>query len=179
MKIVITGKNIRITESLKNAVELKLSRLEKYFNQSPEVKVTLGTQKLLQKIEVTIPLNNTILRAEEMQEDLYSAIDMVVDKLGRQIRKHKTKLQKRDYDTIRFENVEDLEVYSVENQKPSIVKRKKVGLKPMMEEEAILQMELLGHDFFVFINAETDETNVLYKRKDGQYGIIEPDFEEE
>ncbi len=176
MKITVSGKNIQITDPLRSAVESKLARLEKYFNKEIEAKATLSTQKNLQKIEVTIPVNGTVLRGEEVQEDLYAAIDLVVDKLSRQLRKYKEKLKDREHETIRFENIEGFtQIEMEEAPEYSIVRRKRVGMKPMMEEEAVMQMELLGHTFFVFLNAETDETNVVYKRKDGNYGIIEPE----
>ncbi|MZQ75893.1 MAG: ribosome-associated translation inhibitor RaiA [Peptoclostridium sp.] len=177
MKVTVSGKNIQITDALQSSVETKLSKLEKYFNKEIEATATLSTQKNLQKIEVTIPVDGSILRGEEVQENLYVAIDLVVDKLARQLRKYKEKLQTKEHKTIRFENIEPYVVEEGEEAKAEskIVRRKRIGLKPMMEEEAVLQMELSGQDFYVFINAETDETNVVYKRKAGNYGIIEPE----
>lgn len=172
MKIVVLGKNIAVTEGLKNSVEEKLSRLEKYFAGDADVKVVLSTIKNLQKIEVSIPLKGGFIRAEEATIDLYNAIDLVVEKLGRQLRKHKAKLLNRENDTIRFENVGEFEEAD-QDERYKIVKRKKFGFKPMSEEEAILQMELVGHNFYVFTNSKTEDTNIVYKRKDGTYGILE------
>lgn len=173
MKITVLGKNIAVTDGLKNSVEEKLSRLEKFFSGDVDVKVVLSTVKNLQKIEVSIPITGGFIRAEDATIDLYNAIDLVVEKLGKQLRKHKTKLQNREMKTIRFENISLYEEPSDDRYKP--IKRKKFGFKPMNEEEAILQMELVGHNFYVFTNSDTEETNVVYKRKDGTYGILEPE----
>lgn len=137
-----------------------------------------SVEKNRQIIEVTINLPGTILRAEESSDDMYASIDKAVDVLESAIRKYKTKLQKRyqNGETIRFENIQPLPQESQDTNKPKIVKTKKFAMKPMNTEEAILQMELLRHNFFMFMNAETDEVNVIYKRKDGNYGLIEPEF---
>ena len=152
-----------------------MSKLDKYFQKDIEGNVTFSTQKNRKIIEVTINLPGTIIRAEESSDDMYASIDKAVDVLERQIRKYKTKLQKRyqNGETIRFENVMPLPAEKDED-KPKLVKRKKFGLKPMSYEEAILQMELLRHNFFVFMDADTDDVSVVYKRKDGNYGLIEP-----
>jgi len=176
MRIRTIGKNIEVTDALKSTVEKKLSKLEKYFGESVNATATLSVQRNLQKIEVLIPFNNVMLRAEEKNDDMYSAIDLVIDKLEGQIRKQKTKLQKRNYeDSLRFQNIlsydEDLS-----NGEPEIVKTKKFAIKPMSDEEAVLQMELLGHDFYVYKSSNTNQVNVLYKRKDGNYGLIEQEF---
>ncbi|WP_425446285.1 ribosome hibernation-promoting factor, HPF/YfiA family [Dethiothermospora halolimnae] len=173
MKLIISGKNMQVTDGLRNAAEKKLTKLDKYFNQDVEVNTTLSVEKDRHIAEVTIPFSGTILRAEEYTDDMYASIDKVVDILERQVRKHKTKLQKRhrNGDTIRFENIPQ---YPKEDNEPKIVKTKRFAMKPMDEEEAVLQMELLRHSFFVFRNADTDEVNVVYKRKDGNYGLIEP-----
>jgi len=179
MKVVVSGKNINVTEVLRETVEAKISKLDKYFNKGAEAQATLSVEKSRQIIEVTIPINGAILRAEESSDDMYTSIDKVVDKLIRQLRKHKDKMQKGRatyYDTIRFENITRTD----ENENkydPKIVKTKRFPLKPMNAEEAVLQMELIGHSFFVFANGETDEVNVVYKRKDGNYGLIEPNFD--
>ncbi|WP_202708685.1 ribosome hibernation-promoting factor, HPF/YfiA family [Sporosalibacterium faouarense] len=175
MKITVSGKNMDVTDALRNTVEKKLNKLEKYFNEDVEVNATVSVEKNRHIFEVTIPFTKNILRAEEITDDMYASIDRSVDILERQIRKHKTKLQKRFHngDTIRFENVSLLQE---EDDEPKIVKTKKFAMKPMDEEEAVLQMELIGHSFFVFRNAETNEVNVVYKRKDGDYGLIEPEF---
>ena len=175
MKLNFTGKNMDVTEALKDVTNKKLGKLEKYFQEDIQGDVVFSTEKNRQIIEVTINLPGTILRAEESSDDMYVAIDKAIDVLERQIRKHKTKLQRRynNGETIRFENIAPLEV---EEEGPKIVKTKRFDMKPMSVEESILQMELLRHNFFVFLNAETDDLNVLYKRKDGNYGLIEPEF---
>lgn len=177
MKITVSGKNIQITEGLRNAVEHKLSKLEKYFKPEVEVNATLSVQKSRHIIEVTIPFNAVILRGEEANDDMYVALDVVTEKLIRQIRKQKTKLERRKYtgDSLRYQVFKDIGKYEVE-QEGKIVRTKKFAMKPMSDEEAILQLEMLGHSFFVYKNADTDEVNVLYKRKDGNYGLIEPEF---
>ncbi|WP_026478985.1 ribosome hibernation-promoting factor, HPF/YfiA family [Alkaliphilus transvaalensis] len=177
MRVIVSGKNIDVTDALRDQIESKMIKLEKFFNQEVEAKATLSVQKARQKIEVTIPINGTILRAEEATEDMYSSIDKVVDKLTRQLRKHKTKMENRkvSYETIRFENI-PLPQKDEEELDSKIVKTKRFAIKPMTSEEAVLQMELVGHNFFVYTNADTEEVNVVYKRKDGNYGLIEPEF---
>ncbi len=177
MKVTVIAKNIQLTNALKEAVEKKISKLSKYFNSDVEAKATLSVQKNRQKIEVTIPFNGVILRGEESTEDMYKSIDLVEEKLERQIRKQKTKLARRQTgDSLRFSAIESLNGDSYEDEDAKIVKTKRFTIKPMNEEEALLQMELLGHSFFVFSNAETGDVNVLYKRKDGNYGLIEPEY---
>ncbi len=177
MRVIVSGKNIEVTDALRGSIESKMTKLEKFFNQEVEAKATLSVQKTRQIIEVTIPANGTILRAEESTEDMYTSIDKVVDKLTRQLRKHKTKLENRNtkYQTIRFENIPLLQE-DASNVDSKIVKTKRFAIKPMNAEEAVLQMELIGHNFFVYTNAETEEVNVVYKRKDGNYGLIEPEM---
>lgn len=176
MKLNFTGKNMEVTEALRDITSKKLGKLEKYFQEDIQGDVVFSTEKNRKIIEVTINLPGTILRAEESSDDMYIAIDSAVDVLERQIRKHKTKLQRRynNGETIRFENIAPLE--EKEEDGPKVVKTKRFDMKPMSVEEAILQMELLRHNFFVFLNADTDDLNVLYKRKDGNYGLIEPEF---
>ncbi|KNF09631.1 SSU ribosomal protein S30P/sigma 54 modulation protein [Gottschalkia purinilytica] len=175
MKINVSGKNMEVTNALKDMTTKKLSRLDKYFHEDVSANATLSVEKHRQIIEVTIPFSGAILRAEETTSDMYTSIDNVVDILERQIRKHKTKLQKsQGIDTIRFENIVSLP--DEKNEDPKIVRTKKFAIKPMDEEEAILQMELLRHSFFVFRNAETGDVNVIYKRKNGDYGLIEPEY---
>lgn len=178
MNIKVNGKNIQVTEGLRDAVERKLSKLDKYFDPNVEVITTLSVQKNSQIVEVTIPFNGVILRAEDSNSDMYAAIDIVLEKLERQIRKQKTKLQRRKHgDALKFQFIPEYVPKDNEDSIESkIVKTKRFAIKPMSREEAVLQMELLGHNFFVFTNAETEEVNVLYKRKDGQYGLIEPEF---
>lgn len=177
MKIKITGKNMDITDALKEITFKKIGKLDKYFQEDVDTNVTFSVEKNRQIIEVTINLPGTILRAEEYSDDMYNSIDKAVDVLEGQIRKYKTKLQKRyqNGETIRFENIEPMPKPKEEDI-PKLVKVKRFAMKPMDAEEAILQMELLRHNFFVFMNGETEEVNVVYKRKDGNYGLIEPEF---
>jgi putative sigma-54 modulation protein len=171
----VSGKNISITNALKERVEKKLSKFERYFGPETEAYATLSVEKNRHIIEVTIPFNGVILRGEEATADMYTSIDNVIEKLERQMRRHKTKLEKRIKDgNIKFENWTS--PTEEEDQEVKIVKTKRFAMKPMPVEEAVLQMELLGHSFFVFSNADTDEVNVVYKRKNGNYGLIEPEF---
>ncbi|MCY6485643.1 ribosome-associated translation inhibitor RaiA [Clostridium aestuarii] len=177
MNIKVIGKNITVTEGLKNSIEKKLSKLEKYFSPEIEANATLSVQKSRHIVEVTIPFNGVILRGEEVSEDMYASIDMVLEKIERQIRKQKTKLERKKYgDSLKFQFIPQYVPTEDENVESKIVKFKRFPMKPMNNEEAILQLELLDHNFFVYINADTNEVNVLYKRKDGQYGLIEPAF---
>lgn len=171
MKFNIHGKNIEVTEPIRSYIESKIGKIEKYFKDTDlEAVVNLRVRGKEQIAEVTIPANKMILRAEEKHNDLYAAIDLVSDKLERQIRKNKTKARKNLKQTIVFN---DFEVDAKEDVDDSIVKRKTIDTKPMSEEEAILQMELIGHDFFLFKNDKTNEFCVVYKRKDKGYGILE------
>lgn len=173
MKLNLIGKNMDLTEGLKKQAEKKFSKLDKYFNEEVETRVVFSTQKKNQKVEVTVFLPGTVLRAEEGTEDMYTSIDMALDSLTRQVRKYKTRLKKRyqgESETIRFENFEQLEE---EEPETKIIKRKRFDIVPMHEEEAILQMELLNHDFFIFLNPDNGLVEVLYKRNDGNYGVIE------
>jgi putative sigma-54 modulation protein len=178
MEIFVRGKNnIKVTDAIESYVKEKLNRLDTYLGDSENVKanVLINVHGRSQKVEVTIPLKNFILRAEDVQEDLYAAIDTVADKLQRQIRKNKTRLASKKMKTVAvqdfvFDKIEDVEE---EDKEEKIVKRKKVEVKPMSEEEAILQMELLGHQFYIFKDAETMKPTLVYKRKEGNYGVIE------
>ena len=178
MKVTVIAKNIQLTTALREVVEKKISKLSKYFSTDVEAKATLSVQKNRQIIEVVIPFNGVILRGEEATDDMYRSIDLVEEKLERQIRKQKTKLERRHGgDSLRFSAIEDLDNTDLEEQEESkIVKTKRFAIKPMSEDEAVLQMELLGHNFYVFSNAETGEVNVVYKRKDGNFGLIEPEY---
>lgn len=170
MNTTFTGKNIKVTGALKEYIENKLDKIENYFTDDIECNAVLSTQKRNQTFEVTIRTGSLVFRAEETSDDMYNSIDKAVDRLSRQIRKQKTRLMKHKLDgkkSIRFTNIKE-----EKDNNPSIVKIKELNLKPMTEEEATLQIELLGHDFFVFNNIENDEINVLYKRKDGDYGLI-------
>lgn len=178
MKFNIRGENIEVTPALKEYVEKNLSKLERYFDTFPEIKVNLKVYSDKQRVEVTIPFTDLLLRAEETNSDMYAAIDLVVDKLERQIRKHKTKVNRklREKGSMKTNFIlpEAVAVLDeVEEDQLELVRTKRFDLKPMDVEEAILQMDMLGHNFFVFTNADTNETNVVYGRKDGKYGLIE------
>ena len=176
MKVIVTGKNINITDALRDTAVKKLSKLDKYFNPEVEAQATMSVQKNRHIFEVTIPFNGVILRSEEATDDMYISIDRVVDKLERQIDKHKTRLaRKLRENSVRIPDMTQKEEEE-ESKYPQIVKTKRFAIKPMPADEAVLQMDLLGHSFFVFLNAETEEVNVVYKRKDGRYGLIEPEF---
>ncbi|HZX21511.1 MAG TPA: ribosome-associated translation inhibitor RaiA [Clostridia bacterium] len=176
MKTIVSGRNMDVTGALRDTIQSKLGKLDRFFHKELEAQVTLSVEKNRHIIEVTIPLNGSILRAEESTDDMYRSVDSVVDKLTRQLEKQKNKLENRinRYETIRFENIKDDEMGTAEEFK--IVRTKKFAMKPMNSEEAVLQMELLGHNFYVFADAETNDVNVVYKRKDGNYGLIEPHF---
>lgn len=178
MRITVSGKNIEVTPALRNNVERKLLKLEKFFNPDVEAHATLSVQKNRQIIEITIPFNGVILRGEEANDDMYASIDLVVDKLERQVRKQKTKLERRMHEgSLRFQSIPAYEPADQEDVIESkIVKTKRFAFKPMSPEEAVLQMELLGHSFFVFEDDKDGNINVVYKRKDGDYGLIEPEF---
>ena len=176
MKISIYSKNMQMTEALREAAIKKLRRLDKFFQQDIEAKVVLGVEKKIHKVEVTIPFNGRIVRVEELSDDMYNALDEAVESLEQQIRKYKSKLQnkRQSSESIKFENIEPLDDEDEEEFK--VVKTKRFAIKPMNIEEAILQMDLLKHNFFVFLNADTEEVNVVYKRKDENYGLIEPEL---
>ena len=175
MKFIISGKNIDVTDSLRTAVEDKLSKLEKYFTSETEVHVTLGVEKDRQKIEVTIPVKGNIIRSEQVSNDMYVSIDLVEEIIERQLKKYKNKIIDKQQAAGNFKQ-EFIEKDYVDDEEIQIVRSKRFDIKPMYPEDACIQMELLGHNFFVFRNAETDEVNVVYKRKDGMYGLIEPEF---
>lgn len=175
MKFIISGKNITVTEGLKTAVQDKLSKLERYFTPDTEVVVTLSVEKERQKIEVTIPVKGNIIRSEQVSSDMYVSIDLVEEIIERQLRKYKNKIiDKKQSAGFQPEFVE--KDYEEDTNEIKIIRTKKFGFKPMYPEDACVQMELLGHNFFVFLNAETEEVNVVYKRKGNTYGLIEPDF---
>ena len=176
MKFIIIGKNIDVTPGLKEAVESKLKKLERYFTPDTEIHVTLSVQKERQKIEVTIPVKGGIIRSEQQSNDMYVSIDLVEEVIERQLRKYKNKLVAKHQEGSNFApSFYDADA-TADDGDIKIVRSKKFGIKPMYPEDACVQMELLGHDFFVFCNAETDEVNVVYKRKNGSYGLIEPEF---
>ncbi len=175
MKFIIIGKNIDVTPGLKSAVEDKIGKLEKYFNPDTEVHVTLSVEKDTQKIEVTIPVKGKIIRSEQSSSDMYVSIDLVEEIIERQLKKYKSKIVDRQERNSSFKQ-EFLEDEFTEDEEVKIIRTKKFDIKPMYPEDACVQMELLGHDFFVFFNAETDQVNVVYKRKGNTYGLIEPEI---
>ena len=174
MKFIIIGKNIDVTPGLKDAVESKLGKLQRYFTPDTEIHVTLSVQKEHQKIEVTIPVKGNIIRSEQESDDMYVSIDLVEEVIERQLRKYKTKIVNQQQAGGNFQK-EFVEDEFLEDEEVNIIRTKKFGIKPMYPEDACVQMELLGHNFYVFRNAETDEVNVVYKRKGNTYGLIEPE----
>ena len=174
MKITLRGKNIEITEAIEEKVSEKLSKLDKYFivSENVEAKVLVRTYPYGQKIEVTIPTEYVLLRAEVVDQDLYNAIDLVIDKLEGQIRKYKTRLNRKSKDNKLAFNLASIEPLEDEAE-DVLVKTKTITPKPMDMEEAIMQMELIGHSFFVYRDTETDAISIVYRRNDGDYGLIE------
>lgn len=174
----VRGENIEVTQAIRDYVEKKVGKLERYFNDVPEatahINLKVYTEKTA-KVEVTIPLPYIVLRAEETSPDLYGSVDLVVDKLERQIRKFKTKINRKSRDT----GIPDVNFTAVSKEEDDsdleIVRTKRLSLKPMDSEEAVLQMNMLGHNFFIFEDAETNGTSIVYRRKDGKYGLIETD----
>ena len=178
MNFIISGKNIEVTPGLKDSVISKLGKLERYFTPDTEIIVTLSVEKDRQKIEVTIPVKGDIIRSEQTSTDMYVFIDLVEEVIERQLRKYKNKLIARHQEGSAFKQEFFEEEPAIDsNDEIQIVRTKKFGIKPMFPEDACVQMELLGHDFFVFSNAETEEVNVVYKRKNGTFGLIEPEFQ--
>lgn len=180
MKYSIRGQHIQVTEALREYVDKKLSRLDKYFEVPPtsDAYVTLSVIRDLHSVEVTIPLPGVILRAEEKSDDMYASMDAVIDKLERQIRKHKTKVNRKfrqdgGLKTLFRDEGSVAVQYEEEEDSLEVVRTKRFAFKPMDVEEAILQMNMIGHNFFVFSNIDTQEVNVVYKRNDGKYGLIE------
>ena len=181
MKISIRGKNLEVSNALRNYVEDKISKIEKYFNDAfIEAQVALSVERERHVVEVTITVDGLLLRGEESSPDMYSSIDGVIEKLERQVHKHKTKISRKIREKKKEFKLDliapELNVEEYEEDEPKVVKTKRFAIKPMPIEEALMQMDLIGHDFFVFMNAETSEVNVVYKRKNGQYGLIEPEF---
>lgn len=175
MKFIISGKNIDVTPGLRTAVEDKIGKLEKYFTPETEVHVTLSVEKDRQKIEVTIPVKGSIIRSEQSSSDMYVSIDLVEEIIERQLKKYKTKLADHKQSSDHF-RAEFLENDYMDEEEVQIVRTKRFDIKPMYPEDACVQMELLGHNFYVFCNAETDQVNVVYKRKGNTYGLIEPEY---
>ncbi len=175
MNIKIVGKNLEVTDGLRSAVEEKLGKLERYFTPATDVLVTLSVEKSRQKIEVTIPVKGRVIRSEQVSSDMYVSIDLVEEIIERQLKRYKGKLIDQSQARETF-NAEYLDTEYEEAEEVKIIRSKRFGMKPMYPEDACVQMELLGHNFFMFRNAETEEVNVVYKRKDNTYGLIEPEF---
>ncbi len=177
MRISITGKNLEVSDYLNDLVNKKVGKLERFFPQDAEVFVTLSVEKNRHIVEVTIPYDGGVIRGEEITGDMYASIDNVLDKLEKQIIRHRTRLEK----CLRSGALREMESTlggsddEADEEGPKIVRVKRFAIKPMSEEEAMLQIEMVGHSFYVFLNAETNRMNVLYKRKDGNYGLIEPE----
>ncbi|MCR5108667.1 MAG: ribosome-associated translation inhibitor RaiA [Lachnospiraceae bacterium] len=175
MKFVIVGKNIEVTDGLREAIEDKIGKLERYFTADTEAKVTLSVEKERQKIEVTIPVKGSIIRSEQVSNDMYVSIDLVEEIIERQLKKYKNKITDSRHEGGNFKQ-EFIDREIEDDEEIQIVRSKKFDIKPMYPEDACIQMELLGHSFYVFCNAETDQVNVVYKRKGNTYGLIEPEI---
>ena len=175
MRYTITGRNVNVTPGIRKAVEEKIGKLDRYFNPDTEVIVTLSVQKDRQKIEVTIPVKGNIIRAEESSSDMYVSIDLVEEVIERQLKKYKNKIIDKKQSAQAFSDY-FINEETEDDEEIQIDKTKRFCIKPMDPEEACVQMELLNHNFYVFLNAETEEVNVVYKRKGHSYGLIEPEF---
>jgi putative sigma-54 modulation protein len=175
MRYIISGKNIDVTEGLKGAIYEKIGKLERYFTPETEIHVTLSVEKDRQKIEITIPMKGNIVRAEQVSNNMYASIDLVEEIIERQLRKYKNKIMDMKQSAASF-NQAFIEDDLQEDDEINIIRMKKFAMKPMDADEACVQMELLGHSFYVFRNAETEEVNVVYKRKGNTYGLIEPEY---
>lgn len=175
MRYIISGKNIEVTEGLRTAITDKLGKLERYFTPDTEVQVTLSVEKERQKIEVTIPVKGTVIRSEQVSNDMYVSIDLVEEIIERQLKRYKNKLIDQKQSSSYFKK-EFIEKEYMDEEEIKIIRSKKFDIKPMYPEDACIQMELLGHNFYVFCNAETDQVNVVYKRKGNTYGLIEPEY---
>lgn len=173
MEFIIVGKNIDVTPGLRQAVEEKIGKLERYFTPETKIHVTLSVEKERQKIEVTIPVKGSIIRSEQSSNDMYVSIDLVEEIIERQLKKYKNKLIDSKHATDNFK--QEFIDKDYDDDEIQIVRSKKFDVKPMYPEDACVQMELLGHSFYVFVNAETDKVNVVYKRKGNTYGLIEPE----
>ncbi len=177
MNFIISGKNnLTVSDELRNAVESKLGKLERYFTPDTDVNVTLSVEKERQKIEVTIPVKGNIIRSEQTSNDMYMSIDLVEEVIERQLRKYKNKIIDKHQSGGGFQQTYLENEYDEGEDEVKIIRTKKFGFKPMYPEDACVQMELLGHNFYVFHNAETDQVNVVYKRKGNTYGLIEPEY---
>ena len=175
MRFIITGRNMVVTEGLREAVEEKLGKLDKFFASETEVHVTLSVQKEQQKIEVTIPVKGHIIRSEQESNDMYVSIELVEEVIERQLKKYKNKIVDKQQNAAAF--AQEYVEKDYDDDEVKIIRTKRFGIKPMDPEEACVQMELLGHNFYVFFNSETEEVNVVYKRKGNTYGLIEPELD--
>lgn len=175
MKYIISGRGTNVTDGLRSAVEEKLGKLEHYFTPDTEVHVTLKVEKDRQKVEVTVPVRGHIIRAEQVSDDMYVSIDLIEDIIERQLRKYKTKIVDSKQSAGNFTSA-FMQEDEYDDEDVKVIRTKRFAVQPMDPEEACVQMELLNHSFYVFRNAETDEVNVVYKRKGGDYGLIEPEF---
>ncbi|WP_027717657.1 ribosome hibernation-promoting factor, HPF/YfiA family [Desulfovirgula thermocuniculi] len=173
MRLQVRGRNMEVTDALRDYVEKRLGKLKKYLEVISDVQVVLAVEGDSHRVEVTIPLGGVILRGEEVTADMYASIDLVVEKLEKQIERYKGRLLRR-YEKGASEA--RAAGQKEEEEAPRVVRTKRFAIKPMTVDEAIMQMNLLGHSFFVFSNAETNEVNVLYRRRDGNYGLIEPEY---
>ncbi len=177
MNFIISGKNMEVGPRLRNQIESKLGKLERYFTPETDIIVTVSAEKERQKIEVTIPMKGNIIRSEQVSDDMFVSIDLVEEVIERQLLKYKNKLIDKHQEGGFFkQEFVDLDEDDADDE-VKIIRTKRFGIKPMFPEDACVQMELLGHNFFVFMNAETDEVNVVYKRKNNTYGLIEPEFD--
>ena len=175
MKMNVRGKNIEITPALRDYVEKRVGKITKYFDAIGDISAVLKVEKGHHIVEVTVPINGMLLRGEESTNDMYTSIDLVVDKIEKQIEKYKTKISRKlRSGTFRGDLVPN--VKETDQEEFQLVRTKRFAVKPMGSEEAIMQMNLIHHDFYVFMNSESEEVNVIYRRKDGNYGLIEPEF---
>ncbi len=172
MKLNIIGRNLSVSDDLREAVAKKLGKLDKFFSEDTEAQVVLRTERELDKIEITIPLKGTIIRAEEATTDMYASIDLAQESIERQMKRYRERLIRKGSEGLSKRYAEE----EAEEANVPIVRTKRFAVKPMDAEEACMQMDLLGHSFYVFRNSETDEVNVVYKRKDGTFGLIEPEY---
>ena len=176
MRVIIAGKGMEVSDYLKEMVTKKVLKLQRYFGEETEAHITMSIQKSRHIVEVTIPFDGIVLRGEEATGDMYASIDGVLKKLEKQIHKHRTALKKRLHENAFQKDIYEFNDEMEEEKIPTIVRTKRFVVKPMDLQEAQMQLELLGHQFFVFRNAKTNEVNVLYKRQDGDLGLIEPDY---
>lgn len=174
MKIIVTGKNINVSDKIQEAIDKKFEKFGKYFADDTRANIVMHPEKDKVKLEATIAVRGTIFRAEDVEQDIFDCIDKVGDKLAKQVSKYKDKMQKKNksHESVRFEMIPEVE----EQEESKVVKTKKFELVPMSVDEAAMQMELLAHNFYVFLNAETDSVNVVYKREDGDYGVLETTY---